>query len=132
MRQNPIERSTAIDLLKILDSEHFKQRTTFIRSKETNITKSIKIIDSNKAICEIVQKENKFNSKLYFTKNKKLYRSVSEIVSCTDDNEIRLWDITHEVCIATLDAHKNYIWCLEYLEITGEIISGSSDNKIKV
>ena len=105
---------------------------TINRDNDIIIQKSTKISDANKQNCEIVEIENKITSKLYFSKNLKPYHGASEIITCTDDNEIRLWDITHEVCIASLNAHKNYIWCLEYLEKTGEIISGSSDNKIKV
>jgi WD40 repeat protein len=130
--RNSSERSSATKLLELMDLEFTKIQSTN-RVKKRQSEKSVKIFDTNKDICEIVQTKNISNSKLYFVKNKKFYAGFStELISSTDDNEIKLWDVQNEVCIASLDAHKHYIWCLEYFEKTGEIISGSSDNKIKV
>ena len=84
------------------------------------MTKSIKILDTNKKICEIALIENE-NKVKYFSKITKAIEDL-EIICCTDDNEIKLYDLNHEVCIANLEAHKNYIWCLEYLHESGEII----------
>jgi WD40 repeat protein len=53
------------------------------------------------------------------------------LVSCSFDNTIKMWDIETCECIQTLTGHTNTIYELLILK-NGNIISGSDDKTIEI
>ena len=54
-----------------------------------------------------------------------------ELISCSDDKTIKLWNLTSGVCLITLQGHENPICCLKYLS-NNKLVSGRNNGVIKV
>ena len=55
----------------------------------------------------------------------------TNLVSSSDDNTIKIWDLDSNECVRTLVGHSGFVNCVEILS-NGQLISGSDDNTIKV
>jgi WD40 repeat protein len=54
------------------------------------------------------------------------------IVSGSDDQTIKVWDLNQGICLKTLTEHNHWINSLIFIERDNTLISGSYDNSIKI
>lgn len=55
-----------------------------------------------------------------------------KIISASDDNTIKVWDLHSGNCLRTLMGHSDFIQSIEYSNCTGKIISAGYDNSIRI
>ena len=53
------------------------------------------------------------------------------LVSCSDDKTIKVWDLNRGACIKTLTGHLDVVFCILLLK-NGQLASGSQDRTIKI
>lgn len=56
----------------------------------------------------------------------------NQIITCSDDGKIKVWDLASSECLRTIDAHEGAIYSLKYIPQKNIYISSSSDNTIKI
>ena len=56
----------------------------------------------------------------------------SRIISGSDDNTIKIWDVNIGTCLKTLEGHSNYVGSVSFSPDSIRIISGSYDKTIKI
>merc|ERR1711991_222809 len=56
----------------------------------------------------------------------------TKIVSGSDDNTIRVWNVDTGECILTLKGHTSYVLSVGFNHDGTKIVSGSDDNTIRV
>ena len=66
--------------------------------------------------------QERFFGRLKLTQN-------HQLVSCSQDESIKLWDLNTGVCLKTLNGHKDFVNCIRLLS-TGELASCSLDKTI--
>ena len=68
----------------------------------------------------------------HFTSDRfKIQKKNGNIVSCSQDNSIKVWDIANGTCLSTLNGHTGTVWCVTELK-NDNIVSCSADRFIKV
>ena len=60
-----------------------------------------------------------------------VYLPNGNLISCTQDKTIKVWDLTGGECMKKLKGHSDWVLCLLLL-INGQLASGSEDNTIKI
>lgn len=55
-----------------------------------------------------------------------------KIISASDDNTIRVWDLNTGNCLKTLEGHSDFIQSVEYSTYSGKIISAGYDHFIMI
>jgi WD40 repeat protein len=91
---------------------------------------------------EICYYRNKFYSKIFTGHTDKVYSAKFSsdgkyILSCSDDNTIKLWDVSTNIdvygkCIKTFIGHTNLVFSAEFSPDGRSILSCSDDNTIKL
>ena len=131
-------------LLKQQSSQNIQKITTHLSYNKTEPNdsncKKPRPIESNNDI-ELHIINNNCSSKLYKNKTtlkghesrvlKLIELSDGRIASCSNDKNIRIWDLKSNKCIFTVKLHDNYVSCLIQLNC-GKIASGSADLTIKI
>ena len=56
----------------------------------------------------------------------------SKIASGSDDNTVKLWDVTSGECLQTLEGHSDYVNSVSFSPDGTKVASGSEDNTIKI
>ncbi len=56
----------------------------------------------------------------------------NQIITCSADGKIKVWDLFSSECLRTIDAHEGAIYSLKYIPQKNIYISSSSDNTIKI
>jgi WD40 repeat protein len=59
------------------------------------------------------------------------YLPGGKVVSGSNDDTLKVWDIQIGQCISTLKGHSSFVSCITYLP-SGEVVSGSRDGTMKV
>ena len=49
----------------------------------------------------------------------------TKIVSGSDDNSIKIWDVKRGTCISTLNGHSDYVYSVAFNHDNTKIVSGS-------
>ena len=55
----------------------------------------------------------------------------TKLISCSLANDIKIWDLATNECLATLEGHSLEVWCLEKIS-SHTFASGSHDKTIKI
>ena len=55
-----------------------------------------------------------------------------KIVSSSNDNSIKIWDIETSLCLSTLSGHTNWVLSVAWSPFEQKIVSGSHDHEIKI
>ena len=60
-----------------------------------------------------------------------IFTYLKKIISGSDDNLIKVWDLNSGECLRTLFAHSGEVNCIEIIS-NEKLVSGSSDKTLKV
>ncbi|KAF2746691.1 U3 small nucleolar RNA-associated protein-like protein 15 [Sporormia fimetaria CBS 119925] len=59
--------------------------------------------------------------------------NLTELMSCSDDRTVRLWDLPSDKSTMTLNGHQDYVRCGTYMPAqSGLIVSGSYDQTVRL
>ena len=56
----------------------------------------------------------------------------SRIVSGSDDNTVRVWDVATGACVQTLEGHSDAVSSVSFDNTGSRIVSGSDDKTVRV
>ena len=59
-------------------------------------------------------------------------KNENQILSCSADNTIKIWNIASAKCLRTFSGHKNSVFSAVYNKDENQILSRSADNTIKI
>ena len=59
-------------------------------------------------------------------------RDDDRVVSASDDNTLRIWDLATGTCVSTLTGHTNWVTIVIQLRDDDRLVSGSGDNTLRI
>ncbi|KAK8772541.1 hypothetical protein V5799_024218 [Amblyomma americanum] len=54
------------------------------------------------------------------------------LLSCSDDKTLRVWELAHQRCCKTLEAHSHFCTSLDFHRTAPYVVTGSVDQAVKV
>jgi len=60
-----------------------------------------------------------------------IFDSENQLLSCSHDKTVKLWNLVDGTCIRTFQGHTEYVYCIR-TNAEGKLISGSNDKSIRI